>query len=51
MACAGWWRGFFALSGDVYWNPPDAAAPYALIFDPRRWTPIAAVRALAFRGW
>ena len=36
VACAGWWRGYFALSGDVYWNPRDAAAPYALIFDPRR---------------
>ncbi len=51
VACAGWWRGYFALSGDVYWNPRDAAAPYALIFDPRRWTPIAAVRAPGFRGW
>jgi hypothetical protein len=51
VACAGWWRGYFALSGDVYWNPRDAAAPYALIFDPRRWTPITAVRAPGFRGW
>jgi hypothetical protein len=51
VACAGWWRGSFALSGDVYWNPRDAAAPYALIFDPRRWTPIAAVQAPGFRGW
>jgi hypothetical protein len=51
VACAGWWRGSFVLSGDVYWNPQDAAAPYALIFDPRRWTPIPAVRAPGFRGW
>jgi len=51
VACAGWWRGYFALSGDVYWNPRDPAAPYALIFDPRRWTWIAGVRAPGFRGW
>jgi hypothetical protein len=36
VACDGWWRGYFPLSGDVLWNPKDAAAPYALIFDPRR---------------
>jgi len=51
VACAGAWRGYFALSGDVLWNPKDGAAPYALIFDPRRWTPIAAVPAPPFRGW
>jgi hypothetical protein len=27
------------------------AAPYALIVDPRRWTPIAAAPCPAFRGW
>ena len=51
VACRGAWRGSFPLSGDVYWNPKDAAAPYALIFDPRRWTPIAAVPCPLFRGW
>ena len=51
VACDGCWRGSFALAGDVLWNPQDAAAPYALIVDPRRWTPIAAVRSPHFRGW
>ena len=51
VARAGWWRGSFPLSGDLYWNPQDVAAPYALIFDPRHWTPITVVRAPAFRGW
>lgn len=51
VACAGAWRGSFPLSGDVLWNPQDAAAPYALLFDPRRWTPIRAVPAPRFRGW
>jgi hypothetical protein len=51
VACAGCWRGYFPLSGEVGWNPADAAAPYALIFDPRRWTPIPAVRSRWFRGW
>jgi hypothetical protein len=51
VSCAGRWCGYFPLSGDVLWTPTDAAAPYALIFDPRRWTPIAAVPAPPFRGW
>ena len=51
VACSGWWRGSFPLAGEVGWNPADAAAPYALIFDPRRWTPIPAVQAPWFRGW
>ena len=51
VACAGWWRGSFPLSGDVLWNPQDETAPYALIFDPRHWTPIAAVPSPRFRGW
>ena len=41
----------FPLAGDVLWNPKDPAAPYALIFDPRRWMRIAAVRSPRFRGW
>jgi hypothetical protein len=51
VACAGSWRGSFPLSGDMLWNPKDEAAPYALIFDPRQWTPIVAVPAPPFRGW
>jgi hypothetical protein len=51
VACQGWWRGAFPLSGDVLWNPADGAAPYALIFDPQRWTVIRPVRAPRFRGW
>ena len=51
VACRGVWRGSFLLSGDVYWNPRDAAAPYALIFDPRRWTSLVPVPCPSFRGW
>ena len=52
VACQGSWRGSFAFSGDVYWNPQDEAAPYALIFDPRTWKPIAtAIPCSGFRGW
>jgi hypothetical protein len=51
VACDGRWCGYFSLSGDVLWTPADAAAPYALIFDPRRWTPIAPAPSPRFRGW
>ncbi|HVQ78075.1 MAG TPA: hypothetical protein VMT79_21350 [Candidatus Binatia bacterium] len=51
VACRGVWRGSFLLSGDVYWNPKDPTAPYALIFDPRCWEPIAAAPCPSFRGW
>lgn len=51
VAARGRWRGSFPLSGDVFWNPRDEAAPYALIFDPRRWTPIVAVPCPSFRSW
>ena len=51
VATHGHWRGYFPLSGDVFWNPRDAAAPYALILDPRRWTRIGAVPCPSFRGW
>jgi hypothetical protein len=33
--------GCFPLFADIFWNPKDEAASYALIVDPRRWTPIA----------
>jgi hypothetical protein len=51
VASQGRWRGYFPLSGDLFWNPKDPAAPYALIVDPRRWTSIAAVPCPSFRGW
>ena len=51
VASQGRWRGYFPLSGDVFWNPKDEAAPYALIVDPRRWTPIVATPCPSFRGW
>ncbi len=51
VASQGRWRGYFPLSGDLFWNPKDPAAPYALIVDPRRWTPIAAAPCPSFRGW
>jgi hypothetical protein len=51
VAAHGRWRGHFWLSGDVFWNPRDAAAPYALIFDPRQWTPIGPMPCPSFRGW
>jgi hypothetical protein len=51
VATRGHWRGYFPLSGDVFWNPRDVAAPYALIVDPRRWTPIGATPCPSFRGW
>lgn len=51
VASQGKWRGHFPLSGDLLWNPDDETAPYALIFDPRRWTPIASLPAPSFRGW
>jgi hypothetical protein len=40
VACDGRWCGYFPLAGDVLWNRADVQAPYALIFDPRRWTPL-----------
>jgi len=51
VACDGAWRGFFPLSGDVFWNPEDPAAPYALLFNPRQWTRIRPVAVSRFRGW
>ena len=51
VASAGAWQGYFELSGDVLWNPEDEGAPYALIFNPHRWTPIAPVPVSHFRGW
>jgi hypothetical protein len=51
VACAGRWVGYFPLSGDVLWNPEDASAPYALIFNAARWTRIPSVPTPRFRGW
>jgi hypothetical protein len=51
VACNGRWCGYFPLSGDVLWNRADVSAPYALIFDLRRWTPIVPQPSPRFRGW
>ena len=51
VACDGSWVGYFPLSGEVLWNPDDEQAPCSLIFDARRWIPIAPVPAPRFRGW
>ena len=42
----GWTNRLFVL-----WNPQDESAPYALIFNPRRWTPLPPVPVPRFRGW
>jgi len=51
VACSGSWCGYFPLCDEVTWNPKDGSAPYGLIFDPRRWTPIHPVPVPRFRGW
>lgn len=51
VACGGYWRGYFPLSGDVLWNPQDEVAPVAMLFDASRWTRIKPVEAPRFRGW
>lgn len=51
VAVGGRWRGYFALSGEVLWNPEESAAPYALIFDARRFSRIKPEPAPIFRGW
>jgi hypothetical protein len=51
VAVDGAWRGWFPLSGEVLWNPEDDQAPYALIFDTRRWTPVPPTPAPRFRSW
>ena len=51
MRSAGAWQGSFKLSGDGLRNPDDERAPYALSFNPRRWTAIAPVPVPHFRGW
>jgi len=51
VASAGRWVGYFPLSGEVLWNPDDASAPYAIIFDASRWTPIRPTPTPRFRGW
>ena len=39
VATAGYWRGYFPLQS-FSWNPADAACPFTLLFNPRRWTSI-----------
>jgi hypothetical protein len=50
VASNGHWRGWFLLADEVLWNPQDAQAPFALIFDTTTWTPIQASAARRFRG-
>lgn len=51
VASNGFWRGYFPLSDEVLWNPDDAEAAYAMIFDPSGWTEITPTPARRFRGW
>jgi len=51
VACGGFWRGWFPLSGEVLWNAEDEGAPYAMIFEAAGWRRIGAVAAPRFRGW
>jgi hypothetical protein len=51
VACAGVWRGWFPLSGEVLWCPEDETAPYTLIFDACRWARMVPIAASRFRGW
>jgi len=51
VASARLWRGYFLLASDVLFNPRDASAPYALLFDTRTWTAIPPLPAKFFRGF
>lgn len=51
VACDGFWRGYFKLSGEALYNPEDDRAPYTLLFDTRSWTEIQPVRVRRFRGF
>lgn len=51
VASSGVWSGYFKLSGEALFNPDDARAPYALLFDTRTWTPIAPTPVNRFRGF
>lgn len=51
VASAGAWRGYFLLAPDALFNPRDAQAPYALLFDTRSWTTVSPVPVKPFRGF
>lgn len=51
VASQGAWRGYFSLSPEALYNPNDASAAYALLFDTRSWTRIAPVPVKHFRGF
>jgi hypothetical protein len=51
VACDGYWRGHFSLSGEALYNPDDERAPYTLLFDTRTWTEIQPVAVKRFRGF
>lgn len=51
VACDGFWRGHFKLSGEALYNPEDERAPYTLLFDTRSWTEILPVPVQRFRGF
>ena len=51
VASAGAWRGHFLLAHDALFNPRDARAPYALLFDTRSWTTLSPVPVKPFRGF
>lgn len=51
VACGGFWRGYFPLSGEVLWSPEDERASCGLIIDTRGWTRIVPVPVERFRGW
>jgi hypothetical protein len=50
VASRGEWVGFFELEQDVLWTPDDPAAPVALLFDTRSWTPVHPGPVRRFRG-
>ena len=51
VASNGAWRGYFKLSEHALYNAGDPSAPFTLLFDPRTWTPIAAIPVKRFRSF
>jgi hypothetical protein len=50
VAADGVWRGWFAFT-EALFNPRDRAAPYAIVFNTKTWTPVPHVPARHFRGF
>jgi hypothetical protein len=44
VAIRGHWRGYFRIQA-FHWTPTDRACPFALLFAPDTWTPVAATPA------